>query len=110
MQYTEFLLFGSIILPFFASVLNYVFRASENVRDIITLFLSALTFLFVLGIVSRYRAGEFFDLSVLTVMPGLEIAFKIEPLGLLFAVIASSLWIVTHLYAMGYMRGNKEEQ
>ncbi len=109
MQYTEFLLFGSIILPFFASVLNYVFRASENVRDIITLFLSALTFLFVLGIVSRYRAGEFFDLSVLTVMPGLEIAFKIEPLGLLFAVIASSLWIVTHLYAMGYMRGNKEE-
>ena len=38
-------------------------------------------------------------------MPGLEIAFNVEPLGLLFAVLASGLWMVTHLYGIGYMRG-----
>ena len=32
-----------------------------------------------------------------------------EPLGLLFALVASSLWIVTSLYSIGYMRGHHEK-
>jgi multicomponent Na+:H+ antiporter subunit D len=41
-------------------------------------------------------------------MPGLDLAFNVEPLGLLFAIVASGLWILTHLYGVGYMRGNNE--
>jgi len=41
-------------------------------------------------------------------VPGLPIALALEPLGLLFALIASSLWIVTTVYAIGYMRGHGE--
>ena len=41
-------------------------------------------------------------------LPGLSIAFEIEPLGMLFALIASGLWIITTLYAIGYMRGHHE--
>lgn len=37
-------------------------------------------------------------------MPGLQIAFGIEPLGLLFALIAACLWPVAMLYAQSYMR------
>jgi multicomponent Na+:H+ antiporter subunit D len=37
-------------------------------------------------------------------MPGLRIAFGVEPLGLLFALIAASLWPVAMLYAQRYMR------
>jgi multicomponent Na+:H+ antiporter subunit D len=43
-----------------------------------------------------------------TVLPGLQIAFTVEPLGMLFALIASGLWIVNSLYSIGYMRGNNE--
>ena len=49
-----------------------------------------------------------FPLRLFNIMPGLPIQFDIEPLGLIFALIASGLWIVTHVYAMGYMRGNDE--
>ena len=42
------------------------------------------------------------------VLPGLPIAFVVEPLGLLFALLASGLWIVNSLYSIGYMRGNHE--
>ena len=46
--------------------------------------------------------------TLLTVLPGLQIAFEVEPLGMLFALIASGLWIVNSLYSIGYMRGNRE--
>ena len=45
---------------------------------------------------------------VIDVAPGLEIAFKVEPLGMLFALIASSLWVVNSIYSIGYMRANDE--
>ncbi len=38
----------------------------------------------------------------------LNIMLHTEPLGALFATLASSLWIVNSLYSVGYMRGNKE--
>ena len=43
-----------------------------------------------------------------SVLPGLQLAFEVEPLGMLFALIASGLWIVNSLYSIGYMRGNDE--
>ena len=40
--------------------------------------------------------------------PGLGFTFEAEPLGVLFALVASSLWIVNSIYSIGYMRGNNE--
>jgi multicomponent Na+:H+ antiporter subunit D len=34
---------------------------------------------------------------------------EVEPLGLLFALVASSLWIITSVYSIGYMRGHHEK-
>lgn len=42
-------------------------------------------------------------------LPGLTLALSPEPLGLLFALVASFLWPVTTLYAIGYMRAHGEE-
>jgi multicomponent Na+:H+ antiporter subunit D len=42
-------------------------------------------------------------------LPGLPLALAVEPLGLLFALVASSLWIVTSLYSIGYMRAHHEK-
>ena len=41
-------------------------------------------------------------------LPNLSIAFTVEPLGLLFAGVASFLWLVTSVYSIGYMRGHGE--
>ncbi len=42
-------------------------------------------------------------------LPGLTLAFELEPLGLLFATVASVLWPITSVYAAGYLRGNDEQ-
>lgn len=36
------------------------------------------------------------------------IVFRVDGLGMTFALVASSLWILTSLYAIGYMRGLEE--
>ncbi len=42
-------------------------------------------------------------------MPGLTLALSPEPLGMLFALVASFLWPVTTLYSIGYMRAHNEQ-
>lgn len=54
-------------------------------------------------------AGERPALRLFDMMPGVPLAFEVEPLGLIFAMVASVLWPVTALYAVGYLRGHHEQ-
>ena len=42
------------------------------------------------------------------ILPGIELAFRVDAFGLLFALGASLLWILTSFYSIGYMRSLKE--
>jgi len=42
-------------------------------------------------------------LLLLEPLPGLPLQLVVEPLGMLFALLSSSLWIITTLYSFGYM-------
>ena len=65
-------------------------------------------FFIAVTIALKVSAGEPVELSLGEAVPGLEFAFRAEPLGALFAVVASGLWIVNSFYSIGYMRGNRE--
>ncbi|MFB6308958.1 MAG: cation:proton antiporter [Haloarculaceae archaeon] len=41
-------------------------------------------------------------------VPGVAFALRADPLGILFALLASLLWLVTSFYSIGYMRGLSE--
>ncbi len=43
-------------------------------------------------------------------VPGMTFSFQADALGLLFALVASSLWLVTSVYAIGYMRAHHEKK
>jgi multicomponent Na+:H+ antiporter subunit D len=68
-----------------------------------------VTLWLVSGLLPYLREGARPRLDILEVVPGVQLAFEVEPLGLLFALVASFLWIVTTIYAIGYMRGHEEE-
>ncbi|MGH6692671.1 MAG: proton-conducting transporter membrane subunit, partial [Gammaproteobacteria bacterium] len=65
-------------------------------------------FLAILSLSEAVLRGERPALVLGEVFPGLPLAFELEPLGLLFALIASGLWFVSGVYSIGYMRGNGE--
>lgn len=100
----------SLTLPLFGAVgIALAGRINANLREGVTLVTAGALIWAVWSLIPELMAGERPALSLLEVVPGLEIAFRIEPLGMLFAALASGLWIVNSVYSIGYMRGNKEK-
>lgn len=54
-------------------------------------------------------SGELPRLVLFELFPGVPLAFEVEPLGLVFALVASFLWPVTAVYGVGYLRGHHED-
>jgi multicomponent Na+:H+ antiporter subunit D len=83
-------------------------RISPNLRETVTLVTAAALIWVVWGLLPTLMAGGRPSVHLSQVMPGLDIAFTVEPLGMLFAALASGLWIINSIYSIGYMRGNQE--
>lgn len=97
-----------VALPTIAAILVAATGRWPNLRDGISLAAGAVLFAAVCFWIAPVIAGARPDLVLLDILPGLRIRFTLEPLGLLFALVASGLWAATTLYAIGYMRGNNE--
>jgi multicomponent Na+:H+ antiporter subunit D len=82
--------------------------ASPNRREAVTLVAAVSLFAVVLSILRLSLAGAPVAVGLIEPLPGLPIAFEVEPLGMTFALVASGLWIVNSVYSIGYMRGNDE--
>jgi multicomponent Na+:H+ antiporter subunit D len=104
----EHLVLAALVIPFAGAALIPVFHERPNLRETVTLLAALALLAAVLGLLAPVLAGERPQALNLEVVPGLALAFKVEPLGLLFAVVASALWIVTSIYSIGYMRGHNE--
>jgi len=81
-----------------------------NLREAASLTAAVLNFLLVAAIYAAHRRGEAISVEVVAITQDLRIAFRVDDLGLLFALTASSLWIVNTLYSIGYMRAHREHK
>ena len=105
----DHLILLSMVIPFIGSQLVIATGKIPNLREAVTLTTSVLLFTVVLAITDHTFKGNTLALNVIELFPGLGISFLVEPLGVLFALVASFLWIITTIYAIGYMRGHNEE-
>ncbi|MBX9811140.1 MAG: hypothetical protein K2Y16_05945 [Burkholderiales bacterium] len=99
----------ALAVPLAGAVLIAAAHRAPNLRETITLVTAGLLFLLVASLTPLVLAGERPEAALLEMMPGLSLKFKVEPLGMLFGLIASGLWIVNSLYSIGYMRANGEK-
>src|SRR3546814_9616586 len=98
----------ALAIPLLGAIGIALAHRLPNVREAITLATAGLLFLAVASLLPAVLAGERPALSLFEIFPGVALAFELEPLGMIFALVASSLWIVNSLYSIGYMRGNDE--
>lgn len=98
----------ALALPLCGALLISVCGRAPNLRETITLLTAAALFLCVASLLPAVLAGQRPSFSWLEPFPGIAISFQVEPLGLLFALVASLLWIVSSVYSIGYMRANAE--
>ena len=93
----------AIAAPFAAAVLIGLTATRPNLRESVSLVAGIAALFAGLFLLPNILAGHRPALLLATPLPGIPIAFQAEPLGMLFALIAASLWIVTTVYSIGYM-------
>lgn len=79
-----------------------------NLRETLTLVTAVSLAVVVWALLPEVLAGERPSVRIAEMLPGIAIEFRVEPLGMLFAALASLLWIVNSIYSIGYMRANNE--
>ena len=104
----ESLVLLALLTPFVGALIIPLFHKLPNLRETVTLVTAGTLCLAVFCLFGPVLGGARPEAQIIEVAPGLELAFKVEPLGMLFALVASSLWIVNSIYSIGYMRTNNE--
>ncbi len=99
----------AIAVPLGGAALIAAAGARPNLRETVTLSTAALLLGVVASLVPEVLAGGHPSAVLAEVFPGIALRLEVEPLGMLFALIASGLWIVNSIYSIGYMRGNREQ-
>ncbi len=100
------------LLALLASALAIIpivyFRRSANRREAWTLAAGAVKLAVIASMLPPVLAGQTLECELIEVLPGLPILLRVDRLGLLFALVAAPLWIITSLYSIGYMRELRE--
>ena len=103
---SQLLILVALLLPVIGVLCISLTKNNINQRETSTLIVSIALMYVVFSLLPDVLNGVTPELYLFDVAPGLSIHFKIEPLGMLFACIASFLWFINSIYSIGYMRAN----
>lgn len=92
-----------------AALIGLAGRIGPNLRESATLLTAIALIGAVWSLLPDILAGARPEVTLSEVLPGISIAFRVEPLGMMFSALASGLWLINSIYSIGYMRGNREK-
>jgi multicomponent Na+:H+ antiporter subunit D len=100
--------FLAVLVSAIAAVLILHSHRHPNRREAWSIGAGVIKFLIVMSMSPVILSGGVIEYTVFRILPGVELAFKVDSVGLLFATTSSFLWIITTVYSIGYMRSLKE--
>ena len=98
----------AVIIPLFGSLVVMTLKKHPNLREFVSSASSVLLFLMVLSFTPAIKAGETLKYTLFNLLPGLSITLRADGFSMIFALVASSLWMIAVFYSMGYMRAHDE--
>lgn len=105
---SEILIQLALGIPALGAVLIVLSRNHPNLRELVTLVAAVLLMMVVFSVAPAILAGERPTVDLIQFLPNVPLRLTVEPLGMIFAGVASLLWPINSLYSIGYMRGNNE--
>jgi multicomponent Na+:H+ antiporter subunit D len=91
-----------------AAVLILRLDSRPNLREAVTFAAGLIKLGLVLALIPGALAETPLETNLVELLPGVSLQLRGDAFGVLFAILASSLWLVTSLYSVGYMRGLEE--
>ncbi len=102
------IMLAAIAVPLAGALLIALCHRRPNLRETVTLAAAVAMFALVCALLPDVIAGGRPATAAWRVIDGVNLQFSLEPLGMMFALLASFLWIVNSVYSIGYMRANAE--
>jgi len=79
-----------------------------NLRESWTILIAVTKLCIVASLLPGVLAGGGYVFTIAQVLPGVPIELRVDALGMIFALVASCLWLFTSIYSIGYMRALDE--
>jgi multicomponent Na+:H+ antiporter subunit D len=99
----------TILSPLIVCVLTPFISKSTILRDCLGPIGGVISSWGAFNIMRSALINQSTNLEIIKIAEGISISFEITPLGAIFGLVASFLWIFAAIYSVGYMRGNKEK-
>lgn len=96
------------MIPLFGALVVMTMKNHPNIREFISSCASILLFIIVLSFIPALKAGQTLVYPIFHILPGLSITLRADGFSMIFAMVASSLWMIAVFYSMGYMRAHDE--
>ncbi len=91
-----------------ASILIIFSGKKPNLRESWTIIAGIIKFAIVASMIPAVLSGSTYEYTLVSFFPGMELKFRVDSFGLMYATLASFLWIANSFYSIGYMRTLKE--
>ena len=99
----------AVLAPALGAVLiAFTGERRPNLRELWSFVAGLAMLALVASMVPEVLAGKAPGIVLFHLLPGIELAFRADAFGLLFAIGASVLWLLTSAYSIGYMRSLEE--
>ena len=99
---------AAVLVSLVATGLILASYSRPNVREAWSVLAALAKFAIIASMLPGVLNGTIYVSNLGTVVPGVDFVLRADPLGMLFATLASLLWIFTAFYCIGYMRGLNE--
>lgn len=94
-------------ISFACSGMVFLFGNNKYWRRFWMLSASTLKLLVVLSMLPGSLRGTVYVFHMIDFTPGIGLGFRADALGMFFAAVSSTLWVITTVYAIGYMSGEE---
>lgn len=102
--------FLAIGVAFLAALLVACSRRYPNIRETWSTLGSVIMFGLVFSMVPGVLQGAVYEWSLFSLTDTIGFTVRTDPAGMIFACLASLLWIPINFYSIGYMRNNQEAE
>ncbi len=101
----------AVIVPIIGAVIiRLLDEEKAGLRHIVALVSASIVFLAVASMLPAVLAGRVIEMQVVNLLAGLGIFFRIDPLGMVFGLVSSTLWVFATVYSIGYMAHEHEQR
>lgn len=98
----------ALLVALAATVLLMLSRKNPNIREAWSLLAAITMFGIIASMVPTILAGNKIVFQIFSILPGLSVTLRVDAMSMVFALVASSLWILAVFYSAGYMRSLNE--